>query len=138
MAQDGPKMAPRWPKMAPRWPKMASDGRRKAQDGPKMAHDGPRKALLGPSWESKLGSQRLKTCAFRVGETLFFAFGGRLKEEAKPTKAEEPQEEAKDAQQLAQRGSTNIIGPRNSGSRSPWRGVSGVKSYWLIRISQSI
>ena len=60
-------------------------------------------------WGSKLESQRLKKCAFRVGETLFFAFGGRLKEEAKPTKAEEPQEEAKDAQKLAQRGSTSII-----------------------------
>ena len=93
------------------------------------AQEAPLEALLGPSWGSKLGSQRLKTCAFRVGETLFFAFGGRLKEEAKPTKAEEPQEEAKDAQKLAQRGSTPIIGPRNSGPRSPWRGVRGVKSY---------
>ena len=72
---------------------------------------------------------KLQTCAFRVGETLFFAFGGRLKEEAKPTNTEEPQEEATDAQQLAQRGSTPIIGLRNSGPRSPWRGVRGVKSY---------
>ena len=36
IAQNGPKVAPRWsqdgPKMAPRWP----------QDGPKMAQDGPR------------------------------------------------------------------------------------------------
>ena len=93
------------------------------------AQEAPLEALLGPSWGSKLGSQRLKKCAFRVGETLFFAFGGRLKEEAKPTKAEEPQEEAKDAQKLAQRGSTPIIGGRNSGPRSPWRGVRGVKSY---------
>ena len=61
------------------------------------AQEAPLEALLGPSWGSKLGSQRLKECAFRVGETLFFAFGGRLKEKAKPTKAEEPQKEAKDA-----------------------------------------
>ena len=93
------------------------------------AQEAPLEALLGPSWGSKLGSQRLKNCVFRVGETLFFAFGGRLKEEAKPTKAEEPQEEATDAQKLAQRGSTTIIDPRNSGPRSPWRGVRGVKSY---------
>ena len=93
------------------------------------AQEAPLEALLGPSWGSKLGSQRLKKCAFRVGETLCFAFGGRLKEEAKPTKAEEPQEEAKDAQKLAQRGSTPIIDGRNSGPRSPWRGVRGVKSY---------
>ena len=73
------------------------------------AQEAPFEALLGPSWGSKLGSQRLKTCAFRVGETLFFAFGGRLKEEAKPTKTEEPQDEAKVGQKLAQRGSTSII-----------------------------
>ena len=93
------------------------------------AHEAPLEALLGPSWGSKLGSQRLKKCAFRVGETLFFAFGGRLKEEAKPTKTEEPQEEAKAGQKLAQRGSTTIIDGRNSGPRSPWRGVRGVNSY---------
>ena len=75
----------------------------------------PKRPLLGPSWGSELGSQRLKRCAFRVSEMLMFAFGGRLKEEVKPTKTEEPQEEANDAQQLAQRGSTSIIGPRNSG-----------------------
>ena len=86
------------------------------------AQEAPLEALLGPSWGSKLGSQRLKTCAFRVGETLFFAFGGRLKEEAKPTKTEEPQEEAKDAQKVAPRGSETILGPRNSGPDLPGGG----------------
>ena len=46
------------------------------------AQEAPVEALLGPSWGSKLGSRRLKQRTFRVGETIFFAFGGRLKEEA--------------------------------------------------------
>ena len=50
------------------------------------------------------------TCAVRVGETVFFAFGSRLKEEAKPTKTEEPQEEAKYGQMAAPRGSRAILG----------------------------
>ena len=33
----------------------------------------------------KSGSQRLQTCAFRLGETLCFALGGRLGEAATPT-----------------------------------------------------
>ena len=55
MAQDGPKMAPRWPKMAPGSPPMAQDGPKMAprwpQDGPKMAprrpQDGPK---MAPRW----------------------------------------------------------------------------------------
>ena len=74
----------------------------------------PLEALLGPSWGSKLGSQRLKQCAFRVGETLFFARGGRLGAEATPTKTEEPQEEAKDCQKVAPRGSTGGLGMRDA------------------------
>ena len=77
------------------------------------AQEAPLEALLGPSWGSKLGSQRLKKCVFRVSETLFFAFGGRLEEEAKPTKAEEPQEEAKDGQKVAPRGSRGGLGMRD-------------------------
>ena len=95
-AQDAPKMAPRWPKIAPRWPQEA-----------------PLEALLGPSWGSKLGSRRLRTCAFRLGEMLFFVFGGRLGEEAKPTETKEPREEAKDGQKEAPRGSRGGLGMRD-------------------------
>ena len=73
--------------------------------GPSVVPPWPLEALLGPSWGSMLGSQRLQTYAFRVGETLLFAFGGRLKEEAKPTKAEQPHEEATFRQKVAPRGS---------------------------------
>merc|ERR1712217_857902 len=93
-------MAPRWPKLGPRWPQEA-----------------PLEALLGPSWGAKLGSQRLRTCAFRVGEMLFFACGGRLGAEAKPTKTEEPQEDAKDGQKVAPRGSRGGLGMRDPDRR---------------------
>ena len=74
MAQDGPKMGPRWPKMAPGWPRSAPGrplkniekplvfigfwasgspkmGPRWAQDGPRwprMAQDGPGRPQDGP------------------------------------------------------------------------------------------
>ena len=76
MAQDGPKMAPRWPQdgqgrsqdgcerlddriyrlkigFKPRsgpkdGPKMAQDGPKMVQDGPKTAQDGPKMAQDGP------------------------------------------------------------------------------------------
>ena len=67
---------------------------------PFEAQKAPLEALLGPSLGSKLGSQRLEKCAFRISETQCVAFGGRLKEEAKPTKTEEPQEEAADCQKV--------------------------------------
>ena len=41
---------------------------------------------------------------------LDFSVGGRLKEEAKPTKTEEPQEEAKDGQKVAPTGSRGGLG----------------------------
>ena len=41
---------------------------------------------------------------------LFFAVGGRLKEEAKPTTTEEPQEEATDCQKVAPRRSRGSLG----------------------------
>ena len=54
MAQNGPKMAPRWPKMAPSWPQ---DGPKMAQDGANRPQDGPKTA---PSW-SKMAPRRPKT-----------------------------------------------------------------------------
>ena len=75
MAQDGPRKAQGCPKMAPRWPKIA----------PRWPQEAPLEALLGPSWGSKSGSQRLQKCAFRLGETLCFALGGHLGEAATPT-----------------------------------------------------
>ena len=117
--------SPRWPQMAPTWPqdglRWSQEGPRWPQDGskmapgrPKMAQDGPRKAVLGPSWGSKLGSQRFQKCVFRLRETLFFDVGGRLEEEAKPTTAEEPQEEATDCQNVAPRHSRGSLGMRDT------------------------
>ena len=83
--------------MAPNWPQEALP-----------------EALLGPSWGSKLGPQLLRKCAFRVSEMLFFAFGGRLRAEATPTKTEEPQEEAKDGQKVAPTGSRGGLGMRDA------------------------
>ena len=113
MGQDGPKMGqdgPRWPQEGPGWPQ---DGPRWPEMAPTWPQEALPEALLGPSWGSKLGSQRLRKCAFRVGETLFFAFGGRLGEEAKPTETKEPQEEAKDGQKEAPRGSRGGLGMRD-------------------------
>ena len=110
MGQDGsrwPQEGPGWPQDGPRWPEMA----------PTWPQEALPEALLGPSWGSKLGSQRLRKCAFRVSKTLFFAFGGRLGAEAKPTKTEEPQEEAKDGQKVAPRGSRGGLGMRDPDRR---------------------
>ena len=73
-------------------------------------HEATLEALLGPSWGAKSGSQRLQKCAFRKSEMLFFAVGGRLKEEAKPTTTEEPHEEATDCQNVAPRRSRGSLG----------------------------
>ena len=52
MAQDGPKMVPRWLQEGPRWPqegpRWPQDAARWSQDGPKMAQDGPKMSLRWP------------------------------------------------------------------------------------------
>ena len=74
------------------------------------AQEDPLEVPWKPSWRSKLfGSRRFKEMCILSKRNAFCFIGGVLKEEAKPSKAEKPQADAKGAQQLVQRGSTPII-----------------------------